>query len=170
MAGGGHGAGPHHADTTPHVSISLFNPFLTLTKGDVCGLAQEAGLSAESLFETISCGNPPFLYNDHRSLHCGLCLACLLRRSGLHTTLGYDNTRYEFADPKTAPATRLLNVAALARWSTTPYGMRDLLGDQPLPPERDFLPLLEILERGRNEISMWLDSIADEKPAPAAAA
>lgn len=151
-------------------SVEVVNPWLTLTKGDVCGLAQEAGLSAESLFETISCGNPPFLHNDHRPLHCGLCVACLLRRSGLHTALGYDNTRYEFADPKTGPATRLLNVAALARWSTTPYGMRDLIGDQPLPPKDDFMPLLEVLERGRSEISLWLDSLADHRAARATAA
>ena len=151
-------------------SVEVVNPFLTLTKGDVCSLAQEAGLSAESLFETISCGNPPFLHNDHRPLHCGLCVACLLRRSGLHTTLGYDNTRYEFADPKTAPATRLLNVAALARWSATPYGMRDLLGDQPLPPESDFMPLLAVLERGRREISLWLNSLVGDGIAGATAA
>ena len=151
-------------------SVEVVNPFLTLTKGDVCSLAQEAGLSAESLFETISCGNPPFLHNDHRPLHCGLCVACLLRRSGLHTTLGYDNTRYEFADPKTAPATRLLNVAALARWSATPYGMRDLLGDQPLPPESDFMPLLAVLERGRSEISLWLNSLVGDGIAGATAA
>lgn len=151
-------------------SVEVVNPFLTLTKGDVCGLAQEAGLSAESLFKTISCGNPPFLYNDHRSLHCGLCLACLLRRSGLHTALGYDNTRYEFADPKAAPATRLLNVAALARWSATPYRMRALLGDQPLPPESNFMSLLEVLERGRSEISLWLDSLVGDRIAGATAA
>lgn len=151
-------------------SVEVVNPFLTLTKGDVCKLAREAGLSTESLFETISCGNPPFLHNDHRPLHCGLCVACLLRRSGLHTTLGYDNTRYEFTDPKTAPATRLLNAAALARWSVTPYGMRDLLGDQPLPPESDFMLLLEVLERGRSEISLWLDSLVGDGIAGATAA
>lgn len=152
-------------------SVEVVNPFLTLTKGDVCSSAQEAGLSAGSLFETISCGNPPFLHNNHRPLHCGLCVACLLRRSGLRTALGHDNTKYEFADPRTAPATRLLNVAALARWSATSYGMRDLLGDQPLPPDSDPIPLLEVLERGRNEISMWLGSfLADETPAAGAAA
>jgi 7-cyano-7-deazaguanine synthase in queuosine biosynthesis len=151
-------------------SVEVVNPLLSLTKGDVCGLAQEAGLSAKALFDTISCGHPPFLYDDPLPLHCGLCVACLLRRSGLHTALGYDNTRYEFADLRSAPTKRLLNVAALARWSTTPYGMRDLLGDQPLPPDSDFIPLLEVLERGRSEISLWLASLVGDRIAGATAA
>lgn len=149
--------------------VAVVNPLLALTKGEVCQLALDAGLPAEALFGTISCGHPPFLYNDPLPRHCGLCVACLLRRSGLLAALGHDKTEYQFAGVTTDPRTRLLDIAALARWSATPYGAHDLLGDQPLPIA-DFNTLLDVLERGRGEIGQLLNSLAGYAVAPAAAA
>ncbi|GAA1547285.1 7-cyano-7-deazaguanine synthase [Kribbella lupini] len=69
--------------------VEVVNPFLERTKGEVCRLAVEAGLSAEALALTVSCGSHPIHRRDGQ---CGSCFPCLVRRSGLQFALGEDPT------------------------------------------------------------------------------
>jgi 7-cyano-7-deazaguanine synthase in queuosine biosynthesis len=127
--------------------VKVINPLLQQTKGDVCRAALKAGLTEETLFATISCGKPPFFRNTTRAEHCGLCVACLLRRSGLHSAIGYDDTEYEEPVPTLAPASLVADIAALARWSAEPFTPLDLLADLPIPPDAGLRPLMTVLGR-----------------------
>jgi 7-cyano-7-deazaguanine synthase in queuosine biosynthesis len=149
--------------------IEVVNPLLRMTKGDVCNLALEAGLTANGLFSTLSCGKPPFFHDPARAQQCGLCVACLLRRSGLNSALGYDRTVYEEPVPAVSRETLTGDIAALARWAGGAFGPMDLLADLPLPPGADIDDLTAVLDRGRAEISDLLRSFANEQdPSPTA--
>ncbi|MGW5696132.1 7-cyano-7-deazaguanine synthase, partial [Streptomyces asiaticus] len=75
----------------PGPAVRVENPFATLTKGEVCAVARDAGLPQKVLEATLSCGTPPARRPAGPELaHCGLCFPCLVRRSGLLRTFGGD--------------------------------------------------------------------------------
>lgn len=143
-------------------AVKVVNPLLTQTKGDVCRRAAAAGLSTQVLFSTISCGKPPFFRDAANAEHCGLCVACLMRRSGLLQALGHDDTAYQEPIPAAASEIRAADIAALARWSRSPFGLLDLLADLPLPSACDVAVLTDTLTRGRDEINHLLCSFAGD--------
>ncbi|WAP58316.1 7-cyano-7-deazaguanine synthase [Streptomyces sp. S465] len=152
----------------PGSAISVENPFATLTKGEVCRVAHDAGLPQQVLEATLSCGTPPARRPTGPALaHCGLCFPCLVRRSGLLHTFGDDRTPYA-ADPwdPTLPASKTGTWRALRRWLDTEWGTLDLVADAPLPPDAQPAPLLEVVERGRKELRAlvaWADERAPGK-------
>ncbi|MFD7502412.1 7-cyano-7-deazaguanine synthase [Streptomyces sp. NPDC059850] len=138
----------------PGSAIRVENPFATLTKGDVCAVARDAGLPQRVLESTLSCGTPPDRHPAGPALaHCGLCFPCLVRRSGLLSAFGDDRTPYA-ADPwdPALPASRTGNWQALRRWLDTEWSLLDLVADAPLPPDARTDVLLEVVERGREEL------------------
>ncbi|MFI0814398.1 7-cyano-7-deazaguanine synthase [Streptomyces sp. NPDC021098] len=138
----------------PGAAIRVENPFATLTKGDVCAAARDAGLPQRVLEATLSCGAPPDRRPAGPALaHCGLCYPCLVRRSGLLYTFGEDHTPYA-ADPwdPALNADRTRNWHALRRWLDTEWSMLDLVADAPLPHDAQPDQLLEVVERGREEL------------------
>ncbi|GAA2216839.1 7-cyano-7-deazaguanine synthase [Micromonospora olivasterospora] len=132
--------------------VSLVNPYLHLTKGEVCQHALTAGLPPAVLTgATVSCGHPP---RDRSEFHCGHCYPCLVRRSGLLAAIGADDTPYakdvwSLPDDLDAAADR----RALHRWLSRRFGVRDLFTDMPLPDGLDLCPLLQVVERGRAELA-----------------
>ncbi|MGW5696407.1 hypothetical protein ACWEWX_37585, partial [Streptomyces asiaticus] len=111
---------------------------------------------------SISCSAP-----GPELAHCGLCFPCLVRRSGLLRTFGGDRTLYA-ADPwdPALPASRTAHWRALRRWLDTDWSMLDLVADAPLPPDTQIAPLLEVVERGREELRAliaWADRTASRK-------
>jgi hypothetical protein len=76
-------------------TVTVVNSLLYLTKGDVCRVALGAGLHPDALYWTVSCGRSPMYRSSSALAHCGLCVACLFRRSGLLAALGSDHTPYE---------------------------------------------------------------------------
>ncbi|MGW7688702.1 7-cyano-7-deazaguanine synthase [Streptomyces asiaticus] len=149
----------------PGSAVRVENPFATLTKGEVCAVARDAGLPQKVLESTLSCGTPPARRPAGPELaHCGLCFPCLVRRSGLLHTFGSDRTPYA-ADPwdPSLPASRTTHWRALRRWLDTDWSMLDLVADAPLPPDAQIAPLLEVVERGREELRAliaWADRTA----------
>lgn len=51
--------------------VRVGNPYLGLTKGEVCEQARAAGLSPEVLARTVSCGHPPAVRGRYGN--CGYC-------------------------------------------------------------------------------------------------
>lgn len=143
-------------------AVEVANPLLEKTKGDVCRMASAAGLSDQVLFSTISCGKPPFFHDARHAQHCGLCVACLMRRSGLLAALGHDATEYQEPAPSAASKTRAADVAALARWADNDFGQMDLVADLPLPSGADIDLMTDTLMRGRKELDGLLRSFAGE--------
>ncbi|KUL46613.1 hypothetical protein ADL28_34475 [Streptomyces violaceusniger] len=76
-----------------------------------------------------------------------------MRRSGLVPAFGKDRTPYA-ADPwdPDLPASRTGNWQALRRCLDTEWSMLDLVADAPLPPDTQPASLMEVVERGREEL------------------
>ncbi|MFD8383143.1 7-cyano-7-deazaguanine synthase [Streptomyces sp. NPDC059679] len=152
----------------PGAEIRVENPFATLTKGEVCEVAHNAGLPQQALEATLSCGAPPDRRPAGPALaHCGLCYPCLVRRSGLLHTFGDDRTPYA-ADPwdPALSASHTGTWRALKRCLDTDWGLLDLVADAPLPTNTQHPPLLEVVERGRKELRAliaWADKRASRK-------
>ncbi|MFI7549612.1 hypothetical protein ACIBQ2_07670 [Micromonospora sediminimaris] len=133
-------------------TATVINPYLHLTKGEVCQRALRAGLEGATLTNaTVSCGRPP---RDRPDPHCGCCYPCLVRHSGLLTALGDDDTPYvkdvwAMADRLAATDDR----RALQRWLSEPFGVRDLFTDLPVPEGSDLTALVDVVQRGRTELT-----------------
>ncbi|WP_406093326.1 hypothetical protein [Streptomyces sp. NBC_01013] len=147
---------------TPDVALRVVNPFASLTKGGVCAMARDAGLPQEVLEATLSCGTPPARQgNQARLAHCGLCFPCLIRRSGLLFAYGEDRTPYA-SDPwdPHLDKKRTRRWRALQHWLDTPCTVLDLLADTPLPSDAQPAELLAVVERGREELRVLVESAA----------
>ncbi|MGW6096976.1 7-cyano-7-deazaguanine synthase [Streptomyces sp. NPDC055157] len=148
----------------PEQAVRVVNPFAAHTKGEVCEAARDAGLPQGALEATLSCGTPPPRWRGRAPhAHCGVCFPCLVRRSGLLHTYGEDRTPYA-ADPwdPALPPKRAQHWLALKRWLDTPCTVLDLVADVPLPPESSPAELLDVVERGREE----LRTLVARAPAP----
>ncbi|MBN1174106.1 MAG: hypothetical protein JXA67_18180 [Micromonosporaceae bacterium] len=141
-------------------AVTVFNPLLGLTKAGVCRLALDAGLGPDDLAAAESCGHPP-ARRGNRPPHCGCCLPCLVRRAALWAVLdGDDPTVYE-ADPWKPSATEAqrADLAALLYWLSADFTARDLAADLPLPPDTSIPAVLDVLYRGRIELSAYLGAV-----------
>src|SRR5215469_1514896 len=114
--------------------VTVSNPLSGRTKGEVCDLALDAGLSSQTLYTTVSCSHPPRTRNANLPFHCGYCYPCLVRRAGLLHALGGDETGYHHdpwhlpsRDPKTE------DLLALLVWLSSPLTSTNLSADIPLP-------------------------------------
>lgn len=162
-------AHPRTLDLLNHLVIALggdvtvTNPLAAMTKGEVCGLALQAGLTSQTLFSTVSCSHPPHTRNADHSFHCGYCYACLVRRSGLCHALGTDHTGYQH-DPWHLPAkdTKTEDLLALLLWLSSPLTTTDLVADIPLPADTNPADLMPVLHRARQELTTMLTSALPE--------
>ncbi|MFF5217626.1 7-cyano-7-deazaguanine synthase [Micromonospora sp. NPDC000442] len=136
-------------------SVIVTNPYVHLTKGEVCRRALHAGLSPMLLSgTTVSCGHPS---SNGPDLHCGHCYPCLMRHSGLFAALGGDATPYG-TDVWSLPDSDDLsgNRRALQRWLSRPFGVRDLFTDLPVPEGSDLTALVDVVQRGRTELTRMI--------------
>jgi hypothetical protein len=148
--------------------VEVVNPLAHLTKGEVCRSARTAGLRRTELEATLSCGRPPARRSGGPPLaNCGTCFPCLVRRSSLLHANGADRTPYEASPWTEGPQShRAEDWRALQRWLHRPYTMADLLADTPLPPGTDLRAVLDVLTKGREELSRLLSAaeVADLEP------
>ncbi|MEU6535804.1 7-cyano-7-deazaguanine synthase [Streptomyces sp. NPDC047000] len=139
-------------------AVQVVNPLAQLTKGEVCKVGRDAGLTSSDLESTLSCGKPPTRRSGGPPLaNCGVCFPCLVRRSGLLRANGADGTRYEalpWADD--LPFDRSTDWRALQRWLLSRYTLTDLLTDTPLPPDMDPAVAFQLIRRGREELERLL--------------
>lgn len=145
-------------------TVRAVNPLMNLTKGEVCTLALECGLTDADLLLTNSCSKPAS--NLDGATHCGACFACLVRRSGLLAAGIPDTTTYQhsFRDD---PINHVLNenLNALSRWLGSDFTRADLAVDLPLPTgvaDR----ILPVIERGREELAALIEQANSERAQP----
>lgn len=135
--------------------VAVRNPFLLKTKGDVCKIARNSGLSDASLACTVSCGQ----HSANRGLNnCGYCYPCLIRRAGMHAACGEDPTSYKYRLGELFTFDKKKNLLDLQRWLSRPFTMRSLIEDMPLPPDANIGSLMATLGRGREELTEMLRS------------
>jgi 7-cyano-7-deazaguanine synthase in queuosine biosynthesis len=142
-------------------TVRATNPLMDLTKGEVCSLALQCGLTETDLMLTNSCSKPAS--NLDGATHCGACFACLVRRSGLLAAGIPDTTAYRhtFRDN---PINRLLeeNLHALSMWLASDFTRADLAVDLPLPTGLA-AQILPVIERGRDELAALVELANGER-------
>ncbi|CAM5543495.1 hypothetical protein GCM10010329_27550 [Streptomyces spiroverticillatus] len=134
-------------------TVTAENPLARLTKGDICRAALDSGLPRTALENTLSCGASPLRLNGRPYINCGTCFPCLIRRSGLLSAAGVDDTSYETAPwlPGTS-AKRTEHWRAVQQWLARSYSALDVIGDVPLPPGTHTHEWLDVIKRGRGEL------------------
>ncbi|MGH3341358.1 MAG: 7-cyano-7-deazaguanine synthase [Carbonactinosporaceae bacterium] len=152
---------------TVGTEIRVDNPFLSMTKGEVCERASHAGVPASVVTRTVSCGASRHADPAPGCRNCGYCHACLVRRAGLLRGYGSDPTRYG-RDPRAAaallgpgPARRqpsLADLLALVRWLSEDLTPEDVLAHAPLPAAADLASCAAVVRRGREELTALLDA------------
>jgi hypothetical protein len=134
-------------------AVRVRNPLLYETPGEVCAAAVATGLGPRDLARTAGCDAPPVRRGGGDHAHCGVCLACLIRRSGLLAAGCGDVTAYADAPwllPDDHP--RAADRRALERWLYgPPLTGAGLLADMPLPPGVHTEPLALVMARSRAE-------------------
>lgn len=135
-------------------TVAIRNPLFDLTKGQVCRQALEAGMTAEELAQTVSCGNHPA--NRSAASHCGYCYPCLVRRSGLHHALGYDPTRYQHQLNRLHGTNQLQNLHDLQNWLAEPFTARSIIEDVPLPNDLPLDRATSVIITGQHELNRML--------------
>jgi hypothetical protein len=143
------------------VDVTLVNPFMLLTKGDVTQVALDAAPTAATI-STVSCSRPnsrtggPIHFGN-----CGYCFPCLVRRAGILATGTRDTTPYR-EDPRRdvrftwdGPGDDFRAVVARAR---TPFTVSDLRITAALPPTVTYPQALEVIERARRELEAMISS------------
>jgi 7-cyano-7-deazaguanine synthase in queuosine biosynthesis len=143
--------------------LTVANPLSDRTKGEVCELALEAGLTSETLYTTVSCSHPPHTRNARRPFHCGYCYPCLVRRAGLWHALGVDNTGYQHNPWQLSSGDKKAeDLLALLLWLNSPLTTTDLIADMQLPAGINPVDLLSVQHRARREIIAMLSSVLPE--------
>ena len=140
--------------------VTVTNPFLHLTKGEVCRRGLDAGLTPAALFDTVSCGHPPLNYRGGSFFHCGYCYPCLVRQSGLWHAMHRDDTPYQRQFWNLPPrGDTHADLRALQHWLDTEFTTRDLIADMRLPGPVTPNSLMPVLLRGRDELRAMLDEL-----------
>ncbi|MFI9254120.1 7-cyano-7-deazaguanine synthase [Streptomyces sp. NPDC053069] len=139
-------------------TVQVVNPLAGLTKGEVCKVGRDAGLTMSDLESTLSCGKPLTRRSGGPpTANCGVCFPCLVRRSGLLHANSADHTRHEalpWADD--LPLHRGADWRALQMWLLGRYALTDVLTDTPWPPDMDPVVAFDSIRRGREELERLL--------------
>lgn len=150
-------------DALPLAGMSITNPHATMTKGELVAAALRPG-SADDLAvaaATVSCAkqNAGRLPGANPNLNCGLCIACFVRRGAFAAAERSDHTAYLAA---TLTGTSLEQLRHLRRHDiaaktyATSAGLDEyrILASGLWPPHTDFDAVLDLCERGLEELSL----------------
>jgi Queuosine biosynthesis protein QueC len=144
------------------VAIDIANPHGWLTKGELVRAAAQTGAAdfPAGVADTLSCAKlDGRLYaGGHPGLNCGLCVACLVRRSAIQAAGVPDRTAY-LMDRLTGPARKLLlerrrpDFTAVRMAVAAGVDESALLAAATLPQNFDVDRALELWQRGLKELA-----------------
>ncbi|WP_165912800.1 7-cyano-7-deazaguanine synthase [Tamaricihabitans halophyticus] len=130
--------------------IVIRNPYLLLTKGEVCTRARDAGVSPQVIASTVSCGQAPQTRKDFAN--CGYCYPCLVRRAGLQAAYDQDPTIYQRDLTQLKSKRQRQHLDDVARWLSRSFNVRDLIADMPTPTQPSPRALLPVIKRSQAEL------------------
>ena len=137
--------------TQLNVDIQVENPLESVTKGEVCRRAVEAGHSLARLAKTVSCSHSHNMQTGDFD-NCGYCYPCLVRHASLEWA-GGDRTEYRY-DPRRPERFKDKEAyLALTDWLSRDFATTDLIGAAPLPPDADLDALTDVVLRSREELA-----------------
>lgn len=139
--------------------VRLVNPYEHSTKGEMVGAFRDNRDYVRLALATVSCGKW-----KRKSMQCGRCVPCLVRRSAFHAGGVNDTTRYECAeisevlDNETTRDDVIAVLTAIRRLSSRSEANRHwVLQAGPLPIEpRQREAYVGVFERGIGELESFL--------------
>lgn len=144
------------------IDVLVSNPHAGQTKGELVTAAAAAspGDFASAASATYSCAKPPqFFAGANPNDHCGVCVACIIRRAAFLAAGVPDGTRYAYSY-LTGPGRgkfereRLQDAEAVRRAVLSGFDDVDLLAIGPFPDDFDFEAALDLCQRGLTEMSL----------------
>ncbi len=77
------------------LKISVTNPYQMRTKGEMVLKCKNKNLLKNSYVETMSCSHPDIgrYSGESKTMHCGACVPCIIRRAALLKGFGEDKTK-----------------------------------------------------------------------------
>lgn len=148
--------------TDAGLSVQITNPYLNCTKGELLARAHEQAGDAllAAAADTLSCGklDGGFYPGGDANLNCGLCVACLVRRGSFTTGPYHDSTVYLVHRLKGTSHRRLLSnrrkdVRDVQQAILSGIDDTDILAVGDLPPQTDFDAVVDLCQRGLQELS-----------------
>ena len=136
------------------VGVQIDNPFLRMTKGEVCGRLWS--LAPQLLYQSISCAHPVGRWAGEGFRNCGYCYPCIIRQAGIHAC-GVDKTPYAedpFADSTFYDRHRQAtsDVRSVARALVEQPRFGDVLATGPLSSYELAEELYGVYARGHREL------------------
>jgi hypothetical protein len=145
------------------IDVVVRNPHHDKTKGELVALANAAspGDFARAAAETLSCAklNGNYYKGGNPNYHCGLCVACIVRRGSLIAAGVADDTPYLCETLVGDARAKLLrdrasDVDAAKRAMLIGIEDEDLLVTGPYPDDLDLDAGLEVCRRGLAEMAL----------------
>lgn len=143
------------------IPVTIHNPFTAMTKSEMfteTGRRYTAAQVAKVLADTHSCAKSNLHFNGFSDrTHCGLCYACLVRRSAFLAAGWTDPTRYietsrgPRRDAFVTPARRI-DYETVQAAAARGFAIRDVLAHQ-LPAGADRRATLALAQRGLAEVA-----------------
>lgn len=149
--------------THVELDVRVVNPYESITKGE---LVRQASAVAPSHFEdgiaaTLSCAklDGHWYRGGNSNLNCGLCFACIVRRSSILSAGLTDRTTYlcdvlQGDELDRLQANRHGDMLAVQRRRSQGYDLADLLAVGSLPPEFDIDASLTMINRAAGELRL----------------
>ncbi|MEU0132094.1 hypothetical protein [Streptomyces sp. NPDC006289] len=144
------------------IPVTIANPYLHCTKGELLQRAHDQAGDAllAAAAATLSCGklDGARYPGGNANLNCGLCVACLVRRGSFTAGPHSDPTVYLVDHLAGPPREKLLrnrrkDLTDVQQAVLSGIDEIDILAVGDLPPETDFDAIVDLCQRGLQELS-----------------
>lgn len=150
------------------INCNLKNPYSLRTKGEIIEQCKNLANLKEICDSSVSCSKSGRKMNWDRKTatrHCGACIPCIYRRSGLHK-IGADNQRYGIDILNKENPESYDDVFALANYLNTPLDneqiKRGLITSSSLLID-NLDDYAELILRSREEVRAWIKEKGNDK-------
>jgi 7-cyano-7-deazaguanine synthase in queuosine biosynthesis len=144
-----------------NLKVEIRNPYLDITKGELLTLAHKTGTDGflDASRHTLSCSklDSRTFKGGNPNQHCGICIACLVRR-GSYIGAGIDDPTSYAINTLTGKARQKLvakrhdDLWALDVAKGIPITEDDLIASATWPEGADLAQILSVAQRGKDEL------------------
>jgi len=153
---------------TLEINCNIKNPYSLLTKGELVAQCKNVPNLKEICEASVSCSKSGRkMYWDQKTgtRHCGVCIPCVYRRSGLHK-IGADNQRYGIDILNKESPSSHDDIFALATYLNDPLDIeqikRGLITNSSLLIDK-LDEYAELIMRSREEVRTWIKEKGNDK-------
>jgi len=150
------------------INTELENPFKLLTKGEIISNSKNLTMLKGIYEESVSCsksGRKMYWNRKKGTRHCGVCIPCIHRRSGLHRE-GLDTQLYGIDILRKTNPEEYGDIFALSIYIKTPLNKEQIKRNIIINSSSSISRLddyAELILRSREEIRRWIKNKGNKK-------